>query len=181
MDETISHSPKKTNIQFGILFGVIMVLEFVVTYVIGLEKLTDSSASTIMSVFNYVIFPVLFIYLGCNSYKTANHGYITFSECLKMGVSITVIAALIYAVFYIVFSLIFPDFTDQVLAMSRSQMLKSNPDMTSEQLEMGMSMAKKFTSPYIIAPITMVMYAFIGLIYSLIIGAIIKKDKPVSF
>jgi hypothetical protein len=181
MEETISNSPKKTHMQFGVLFGVIMVLEFVITYIIGLEKLADSSASMIMNTLNYFILPVLFIYLGCNNYKTANHGFVSFSECLKMGVSITVIAALIYTVFYIVFNMIFPDFTDQVLAMSRSEILKKSPDMTSEQLEMSMSMVKKFTSPYIIAPFTLVMYAFIGLIYSLIIGAILKKDKPVSF
>jgi len=36
-------------------------------------------------------------------------------------------------------------------------------------------------SPIFAIPITIVMYAFIGLIYSLIVGAIVKKDPNQSF
>jgi hypothetical protein len=36
-------------------------------------------------------------------------------------------------------------------------------------------------NPIISIPFTIIMYAFIGLIYSLIIGAIIKKDSTQSY
>jgi hypothetical protein len=45
---------------------------------------------------------------------------------------------------------------------------------------MALSMTEKMMSPFVIVPITIVMYAFIGLIYSLIIGAILKKERPNS-
>jgi hypothetical protein len=60
-------------------------------------------------------------------------------------------------------------------------MLAKNPDMTSEQMEMGLSMVKKFMNPLIVLPVTLAMYSFFGLIYSLIIGAIVKNDKKQSF
>ena len=62
-------SPAKSGFSFGILFGVIMVLEFVIMYVIGMKSLVNSSAGVIVNIANYLILPVTFIFLGCNNYK----------------------------------------------------------------------------------------------------------------
>ena len=177
MDAKIS--PAKSGTLYGVLFGVIMILEFVIMYVIGMKSLVETSIGTIVNVANYLIFPVLFIFLGCNQYKKEiNNGFISFSECLKTGVSITVIAGLTYALFSVIFNLIFPDFINEMLEITKSQMITENPNITEKELEMGMGMVKKFMNPFIVFPVTLVMYSLIGLIYSLIIGAIIKNDKP---
>ena len=60
-------------------------------------------------------------------------------------------------------------------------MLTENPTMSDEQVEMGLTMIKKFMNPAIAIPFTIAMFAFLGLIYSLIIGAIMKKENPQSF
>jgi hypothetical protein len=179
MDKNIS--PAKSGTMYGVLFGVIMVLEFVVMYVIGMKSLVNSSAGAIVNIANYLILPILFIYLGCNHYKKdINNGFISFSECLKTGVSITVIAALVYAVFNLIFNFIFPDFMNEMLEITRDTMLTKNPNMTAKELEMGLGMVKKFMNPLIVFPVTIAMYAFFGLLYSLIIGAIVKNDNPKS-
>lgn len=174
-------SPAKSGLQLGLLFGVIMVLEFIISYIIGLEKLIASSFGVIINLLNYLILPFLFIYSGCINYKKSNNGFVTFSECLKIGVSITVIAALIYAFFNLFFNLIFPDFGEQILRITKSEILKKSPNMTAEQIDMAISMTKKFMSQYIVFPVTIVMYAFFGLLYSLLVGAIVKKDSNQSF
>lgn len=172
-------SPAKSGILYGVLFGVIMVLEFVIMYIIGMKSLVDTSFGVIVNIANYLILPILFIYIGCNNYKkNINNGFIRFGECLKIGVSIAFIAAIIYASFSVVFNLIFPEFIDKMISISKTSMLKENPEITSEQLEMGLSMMKKFSNPMIVFPVTLAMYSFIGLIYSLIVGAIVKNDKP---
>jgi Protein of unknown function (DUF4199) len=177
-----SVSPAKSGTVFGVLFGVIMILEFVIMYVIGMKSLVNSSVGVIVNITNYLILPVAFIFLGSDNYKkNINNGFISFSECLKIGVSIALIAAIIYATFSVVFNFIFPEFVDEMIAMSREKMISENPEMSSEQLEMGLSMAKKFMNPFIVFPVTLVMFSLIGLIYSLIIGAIVKKEKPQSF
>ncbi|MWB94683.1 DUF4199 family protein [Flavobacterium sp. GA093] len=177
MDKNIS--PAKSGLLFGVLFGVIMVLEFVIMYVIGMKSLVNSSAGIIVNLANYLVLPILFIYLGCNHYKKdINNGFISFSECLKTGVSITVIAGLIYAAFSVIFNFIFPEFINEMLDISKEGMIKQNPNITAKELEMGLSMVKKFMNPFIVFPATLVMYALIGLIYSLIVGAIVKNDKP---
>lgn len=177
MDKNIS--PAKSGTMYGLLFGVIMVLEFVVMYVIGMKSLVNSSVGVIVNIANYLVLPLIFIYLGSNHYKKdINNGFISFSECLKTGVSITVIAGLVYAIFSVIFNLIFPEFINEMLEISKEGMITQNPNITSKELEMGLSMVKKFMNPLIVLPVTLVMYSLIGLIYSLIIGAIVKNDKP---
>ena len=174
-----SISPAKSGIVMGVLFGVIMVLEFVIMYVIGMRSLVNSSAGTVVNIANYLILPITFIFLGCNNYKKKiNNGFISFSECLKTGVSITFIAAIIYATFNVIFNFIFPEFVDEMISISKEAMIIKNPEMTNAQIEMGLSMVKKFMNPLIVFPFTLAMFSFIGLIYSLIIGAIVKNEKP---
>lgn len=177
-----SVSPAKSGTVFGVLFGVIMILEFVIMYVIGMKSLVNSSVGVIVNIANYFILPVAFIFLGCNNYKkNINNGFISFGECLKTGVSITFLAAIIYATFNVIFNFIFPEFVDEMISISKEAMITKNPEMTSEQIEMGLSMVKKFMNPLIVFPFTLAMFSFIGLIYSLIIGAIVKKEKPQSY
>ena len=172
-------SPAKSGISYGVLYGVIMVLEFVIMYVIGMKSLVNTSFGVIVNVANYLVLPLIFIYIGCNHYKNKiNGGYISFGQCLKVGVSIALVAAIIYAGFSVIFNLIFPEFIDEMVAISKTAMLKENPEMTSEQLEIGLSMMKKFSNPLIVFPVTLAMYSFLGLIYSLIIGAVVKNNKP---
>jgi len=62
-------SPAKSGLIFGVLFGVIMVLEFVIMYTIGMKSLVGTSVGMVVNVANYLILTFLFIYLGCNNYK----------------------------------------------------------------------------------------------------------------
>ena len=54
-------------------------------------------------------------------------------------------------------------------------------NMTEVQVDMAIGVTRKFMSPFIAIPSTIAIYAFIGLLYSLIIGAIVKKDRNQSF
>jgi len=174
-------SPAKSGILYGVLFGVVMVLEFVIMYIIGMKSLVGTSVGLVVSIANYMVLPVLFIYLGCANYKnTINNGFMTLGECLKTGVSITFVAAFIYALFNVIFNFIYPDFINEMIAIIKEATLAKKPDLTSEQLDMILSMQRKFMNPFIAFPATLAMYSFFGLIYSLIIGAIVKNENPQS-
>lgn len=174
-------STGKPAVRLGVLFGVIMILEFVVFYVIDIDPISNPMAGTVMNLFNYLLFPVAFISSALNSYKKTNHGFISFGECLKMGVTICFIAGLLFGLFSVVFNLIFPEFVEEILRKTRAVMIEKSPELTAEQLDMAMKWTKKFMNPVISVPVTVIMFSFLGLIYSLIIGAIVKKDKPQSF
>jgi hypothetical protein len=171
-------SPAKSGLLYGALFGIIMVLEFVIMYAIGMKSLINSSAGLIVNSANYLILPVLFIFLGCYNYKiNINRGTISLNDCLKTGVSITFIAAFIYATFNILFNILFPDFITEMIEISKEAMISKSPNLNAEELKKGISVMKKFMNPFIVFPVTLAMYSFFGLIYSLIIGVIIKNEN----
>jgi hypothetical protein len=174
-------SISKFALQYGILFGIIMILEFVIGYILNIDPTTNQSFGVIINVLNYFILPAILIYVACNAYKTKfNNGFISFSQCLKIGVTICVIAGLLYGLFSATFGMMFPEYFEEMMKKMRIVMRDKNPQMTSEQIDMAITMSKKFMNPVISIPITVIMYAFIGLLISLIIGAIVKKDPNQS-
>lgn len=179
MEKTIS--PSKSAIQFGVLFGIIMILELVISYVFNVSPINNKGYGITINVLNFFLLPVGLILVGCNNYKNKiNSGFISFGESLKIGVTICVIAALLYSIFSAVFNMFFPEFVQEVIAQTKQTILHDNPEMPKEQLDMALSMTEKMMSPVFAIPITIIMYAFIGLIYSLIIGAIVKKERPMG-
>lgn len=175
-------SPAKSGLLYGILFGAIMILEFVLGYVMDIDPTTNKGYGIAINVLNYIILPFAFIFLGCTNYKMKiNSGFISFGNCLKIGVSICIIAGLSFAIFSAVFNMILPEYMEGIYRKVEIMMSQTNPEVTAEQAKMGIDMMKKFSSPAFAIPITLVMFAFIGLIHSLIVGAIVKKDPNQSF
>jgi hypothetical protein len=179
MDNTVS--PAKSALQYGVIFGIIMIIELVISYSFGISPENNKGYGITINVLNFLVIPVSLILIGCNNYKKLNSSFISLGECLKVGVTICVIAALLYSIFFVVFNIIFPEFMETLLTQTKEAMMKQNPNMTKEQFDMAVSMTEKMMKPIFIVPITLVMYAFIGLIYSLIIGAIVKQERPTGY
>lgn len=174
-------TPAKAAIGYGVAFGIVMILEFVIAYALDLDYQKDAWVGIMNSVLNYLVLPVLFITLACNRYKRSTGGYISFGQCIKAGVSVTVIAAALFALFNVIFNMIFPEFQAEMMQKTAEIMAQQNPNMTSEQMKQALKMTEMFMKPYIALPFTILMYAFLGLILSLIVGAAVKKDNPGAF
>lgn len=171
-------STSKPHLEFGLFYGLAMIVSFVIIYSLHIDPIENPLIGTLTSVFSYLIFPVAFIYFGITAFKKNNQGFASLGECLKVGVTIAFLAALLLAVFNIAFNYIFPEYLEEILSQTRRIMLKQNPNMTSDQLETSLSMVKKFSSPLFSVPMTLLMFSFLGLIYSVIIGLIVRKDRP---
>ncbi|MDV6167971.1 DUF4199 domain-containing protein [Flavobacterium sp. DG1-102-2] len=181
MEKTVTiekPKPAKSITQFGLIFGVIMIAELSIMYILKPDPIENGWVGTMNNILNFFVFTSLFIALACTNYKKANGGYITFGQCLKIGVGVCALAALIYSVFYFIFTLIFPEFIPEMLEQVKRVTIHNSPQMTSEQLKMSMSIIEATMQPYAAAPLTIIMYSFMGLIISLIVGAIVKKENP---
>lgn len=171
-------TPNKSYLQFGVFYGVIMIFLAVVIYTMNIDLVQDRVIGTSNSILGYVFLPVLFIYLGCVSFKKNNFGYISFVECLKVGVGVIFVGAIIFGLFNIVFYYMFPDNLENLVSQTRQMMLKDNPSLTTSQLEMTTSMMRKFSAPAFAFPLTLAMLTFFGFLYSLFVGLVVKKDNP---
>lgn len=173
-------SPGKSSLNYGVAFGIIMILQFVVMYILNLNPQDTPLIGVIINVLNYLVLPFLFIYLAANNFKiNLNKGFLSLSETFKIGLTVCALAALIYGIFYLVFDMIVPEFKQELLAKIQEVTVKQTPNITSEQLKMSMKFVEMFMNPYVVVPFTILMYCVIGLIHSLIVGLVIKKDKPV--
>jgi len=181
-DNTIINKPSmsKVTLPYGIAFGIIMILEFVVAYALELNAQDNKMVGVLTNLFNLLLLPFLFILLACNNYKKINGGYITFSQSVKTGVAVNVIAGLTFAIFNALFYIIIPESKADILEQSRIAYAKS-PGMTAEVLKATMKGIEWFMEPYVAIPATAVIYALVGLVISLIVGAIVKKENPGAF
>ncbi|MCO6148499.1 DUF4199 domain-containing protein [Flavobacterium sp. NRK1] len=171
----------KSTLPYGITFGLILFVEFIISYAFGLNSAENKMIGVIMFLFNNILFPFLFILLACNNYKNKiNGGYISFGESLKAGVSVSVIAAAVSSITTSLFYIIIPEAKTQILEQTKVS-LAAQPGMTAEGMKMALKMTEIFTKPYVMIPFSILIYAFIGLIISLIVGAIVKKDNPGAF
>jgi hypothetical protein len=110
--------PGKSGLLYGVLFGVIMVLEFVVMYIIGMRSLVGTSAGVIVNIANYLVY-LIHLFRMHQLQKNLNNGFISFGESLKVGVSILFIAGLVYGLFNIGFNFIYPDFINEMASITK--------------------------------------------------------------
>ena len=181
MNDITKQSPAKAGLFLGLIFGLIMIFETIIGYVMDIDPVAYPTYGLVLNLLNYLILPLILIYIGCVNFKKMNGGYATFGECLKVGVTICVIAGLVAGVFTVIFNAIFPEYVEELIRRTRTVMLADESNMTEEQVDMAIGVTRKFMSPFIAVPSTIAIYAFIGLFYSLIIGAIVKKDRNQSF
>jgi len=178
-------------IFFGLLFGVIMILEFFIFKNFDVDSVKNSVLATISSLFNYLVFPVGFVLLSVFRFKNKyNQGYISFSEVLRIGVATTAIAALILGLFsYVYYNYISPEFIDQTIEkmraislLQRQEMLQQGATATEiisiEDIEQQLVGARISMQSFFSVAVTIVLYSVIGIVSSIIIAAFVKKDNP---
>ena len=158
----------------GLILGILLIIIVVIMYVTGMLY---EGKQWPMYIY-YLIYP-LFIGYCIKVYRDRNGGFLTLTQALKVGMAIAAISGLIYALYNAVFYyFIEPDFASKMLDVAREQMLKQNPNMTNDEQEVALEIAKKMTSPIIGGAFFILLSVFFGFIYSLISGLIFKRENP---
>src|SRR5690606_3741299 len=100
-------------------------------------------------------------------------GYITYGRGLGAGVLTALFAGLLLSIFiYLFYGVIDPGAMDELKRIQEEQMYKNG--MSDEQIEMSL----KFVSPGFMAGMALPMVTFMGFIFSLIIAAFLKRNRP---
>lgn len=177
MENTPKASVKKIALNYGLLMGLASIAFSVIVYVMG-KHLDRPWWSTVIS-FGIMI---LFIVYGLKAFKKDNGGFLSVGESLKTGVAIALIAGILGVIFnYIFVTMIEPDFVNQMLEVTREQMIERNPEMTEDQMQVALDMTEKFMSPGLMAVFGIVASLFFGFIISLIAGLIMKQNRPAGY
>ena len=165
---------KKIAFNYGIIWGLLSIALSVIAYV------TDNHIERPMwlTIAGLAIMVGIIVY-GLKAFKSENEGYLSVSESLKVGLAISLIAAIIGAIYnYIFITVIEPEYVIQMLEFSSEQMVIQNPDMTQEQIDMAIGITEKMMTPTIMTAMGIIIPLFLGFITSLIAGLIMKVNRP---
>jgi hypothetical protein len=169
--ETTMKSPLNAGMKFGLYTGLASITYFLIFYMM------DIVPQGALQVIGYLIF-IAGIYFGSLHHR--NHeldGYMSYGRAFGAGALIVIFAALITAVFnYIFFAYIDPQYMDKMINMAEEDMIRKG--MSEEQINMGMEMTRKWTTPPMAAIFGFVGYVFSGVILSLLVALVTKKNKP---
>jgi len=169
-NQTNTTTPKKIMLNYGLIFGFVSILISVTNYAVGNIYKPHWSVQVIS-----FLAAIAFIVMGLKKVKESNGGNLTLGESLKTGLGIMLIGAIIGLIYtYIFMTFIEPNYMNNMMELQQQKM-QANPNMTDEQIEAGMKIAKKFSGFGVIAIAGILWSLFLGFVISLIAGLIMKK------
>jgi hypothetical protein len=87
---------------------------------------------------------------------------------------------MIYSLFYIIFVNAVPGYIENAVAQTRTVKLQSDPAVKPAILAKFLDETRRGMKPGITVPMVMIVYTFIGMIGSFIVGSFLRREKPVT-
>ncbi len=166
----------------GLILGSISIILLVASYSIGVDFFLNDTWSIIKAILPYVVLIFLVI-----EYKKLVGGYVSYKETFTVTLGITVAGAFLSTFFSILlFNFIDPDFAVQLkeftvekLAVQLDQLPESNAMYSVMETLIEQTQEENIYS--ISNQASALFYSlFFHIIFSAIIAAFIKKDKPIE-
>jgi hypothetical protein len=171
MEETKKSGMFMPAVQYGVLTAIALIALTLFIYFAGLITAKWTS---------WISYGILLasIFIATTAYRNEhNGGFISYGTALGFGTMTIFFASVITAVFtYIFYKMLAPDALQQVKAAAEVQILKTNPNVTDQELDLAM----RFVSPVLMSITTIFSYTFLGFVISLITSAVLKKKDPLE-
>ncbi|MVM31028.1 DUF4199 family protein [Spirosoma sp. HMF4905] len=167
-------STARVALKWGLITGITLVVYSIILYT--LDQTTNRSLSL-------VIYGILIagLVLGMRDYRTANGGYMSYGEGMSLGTLLAAIAGFLSSLFNVFYTqIIDPGFQERLTEQVRSQM-EEQGKLSDEQIDQAIEVMQKFQSPGITFAVGIFMTILIGVIFSLIIAAFIRRNKDNPF
>lgn len=164
-------SPMKTALRYGLFTGLGGIIFFLIFYVMNVMPTGG------IQYLSYLILAAG-VYLGMAYHRDhENGGFMSYGRAFGTGALISVVTGVVSAVFnYIFFAFIDPSYMNRMMDIAEENMIKQG--MSEEQIAQGMEMSKNFATPAMTGVFAFVGYLFMGVVLSLILAAVAKKNKP---
>ena len=167
-------TPARVALKWGLITGVALILYSTILFTL------DQTVNRGLSAIIYVIL-IGGLVLGMREYRTANSGYMTYGEGMSLGALLSAVAGLLSSLFSVFYTqIIDPGFQARLTEQVRDQMEEAG-NMSDEQVDQAIEMMSKFQSPGLAFMFGILGTILIGVIFSLVIAAILRKNKSNPF
>lgn len=163
----------QSAMTYGLYFAIVSIALTVVLY--ATDNMT-SKASQWMSIV-VIIAAVVIIQLA---WRKSLGGYMSYGQGLGIAVLSLVCASVIIAIFtFILYKFIDPGLIEQIKLATEEQLYQRG--MPDEQINAAMAISSKFQTPAIMAVMSIINMAVMGLIIGAVAAIFTKKPSPTVF
>jgi len=163
----------KSTMTLGLITGLILIIYTLLLYATG----NMLKPSFFLSTLNYLIL-IVGIVIGTRNYRDQSlGGYISYGKALGYGVVLCVFTGIVFGIFnYLLYEVIDPGLMEESMKVIQEEML--NQGLPADQVEAMSDMQSRFRTPFMMMIGSVFTYAFLGLIFSLVTSAFLKKEEP---
>lgn len=169
MEEKVSSA--RIALKYGVLTSVVMM---VITTIINV---TGQSQNKWLTSLSFLILIGGIVY-AMKAFREENKGFMSYGEGLGLGSLVSAITGLLGSTFNMFYNkFIDPTIMTQAIDKVRSDMEAKGMDDT--QIDNAMKFSQMFMSPGVLFVIGVIGSLIMGFLLSLVISAILRRDKPV--
>ncbi|WP_031528631.1 DUF4199 domain-containing protein [Dyadobacter crusticola] len=164
-------STARVALKYGVLASVVIMIYTTIINVAGLGQ------NKLLSSLSFV-FMIVAIVLAMKNFREQNKGFISYGEGLGVGSLVSAVMGLLSSAF----TMFYIQFIDNTLLTQSMDQVREDMErkgMDDAQIDQAMELSQKFMSPGIVFVMGVLGYVVTGFIISLIVAAIIRRDKPV--
>lgn len=174
---------RKIVLVYGGISGTLMVMMFVISFAM-MENGTLSFENSEVFGYTTMIIVLSLIFFGVKSFRDKHsNGTITFGKGFKVGLSIAVVASLMYATGWEVYLKAVPNMQESFmqryadLTAKKMQHEGKSQEETDKKLGEMKSFAEMYKNPFIRYGITLMEIFPIGLVITLISAGVLRKKE----
>lgn len=166
----------KTEMKYGVIIAAVSALWVIIQDLVGLHD-KYIQYQNMVSWLGFIV-PIVGLFLAIKEKRDKEfEGAIAYGQCIKTGLLTSVVSGFFGAIFQFVFTkFINPNFLSAMLELQRQAMLDKG--LPPEAIDRAMGFMEFSFSPLFFTIMAFVGALIIGLIFSLIFGAFLKKDPP---
>lgn len=164
-------STARVALKYGFITAVAVIVYSTILNLIGMSQNQAVSSLSFLILIGGIIW-------GMRDFRSQNNGFMSYGQGLGIGSLISAIVGVVgstYAMFYMQFI----DTTIMQQSMDKARLDMESRGMDDSQIDQAMEITEKLMTPGMVFLIGIISYVIIGFIISLIVAAIMRKDKPV--
>ncbi len=164
-------------LKWGLIAGIISIILSVATQLMGIKNSQDVSIGFFLFLIAFS-FTCLIQVLSMKDFKNQNNGLMTYGEGLGIGTLSGAIWGLVSGGFNIIY-VKYIDSSEMIKQANQMRQKMEEQGATDEQMEINEKIIAYATDPSLTFIFTVIIGFIGGLIISLVISAILKKEKSI--
>ncbi|AQG82214.1 DUF4199 domain-containing protein [Spirosoma montaniterrae] len=166
-------TPARVALKWGLILGIALIVYSLALF------LTDNVGNTGLGFISYAL-SIGGIILAMREFRTLNGGYMSYGEGLTVGTLTSGISGLLSSLFSTFYTTVIDTGVMERMADQTREKLEES-GVSDEVIEQQMEFVKMFQSPGLLFVFGVIGSIVLGLIFSLIIAAFMKKTKENPF